>query len=761
MSWRRILVAALVAALLSAWVLAMPQPAIGESRPRPPAANIVNGLPTQDFPAVGVLLFINDDGSLRTKCTATLIGCETVLTAAHCFCGEDLPADECISSGTREDNRRRTLFALQHAGPFTIKSVSIHPDYEFPLTGDVAVLKLDRPANGIPPARVNILGPVPIGSRGTIVGFGRTESGVNDSGVKRRGRITTVPCTDPYDGKLKDGLVCWQFEGPIGPAGDDSDIRPGDSGGPLFVEFGPEPRVAGVTSGRLLEATGSFDADVYTYRAWISQQAGLAELNQTGCGSLPQIGEAGARSVSFSGDVSGIAEDTYSVEIPPDTVEVRFALNGEDNVRGSNLSNQFGVVVNFGIPPTDRDYDCFDAPGGPYGFCAFINPTPGRWYVAVPAAGLGAYQLTVTSFSDAASPTATYTRTRTPTRIATVTPTRVRTGTAAPLPTATRTPSRPVPTTTTPATYSPTRPGTAPASGTPRATQAPGPCYGDCDDNGVVAINEVILGVNLALGAASAECRSFNPEGAVTIDKLVRAINAALFGCRRVVTATDTPGATDTVTPSVTGTQSATPTSTDPPRPTSTDAPTLTPTRANSSTATASETVTLSPTPLPTATHTATATAAPTMSETATAPPTLTPTCAPKSQLTPVEVARTNVPAGGYALSGGAEFDLEDLATTIEVGNECEEILVKVVLGVFSDRSDCQFPGCTVNVRLSTSGADDVVGVFAVGDANHVRSSELSSSYSHLAPGVHTFRVSTTRYGMTWIPSGYLEIRKR
>jgi hypothetical protein len=37
--------------------------------------------------------------------------------------------------------------------------------------------------------------------------------------------------------------------------------------------------------------------------------------------------------------------------------------------------------------------------------------------------------------------------------------------------------------------------------GTPTAPPPPGPCVGDCDDNGTVAINELITKVNIALGS--------------------------------------------------------------------------------------------------------------------------------------------------------------------------------------------------------------------------------------------------------------------
>lgn len=61
-----------------------------------------------------------------------------------------------------------------------------------------------------------------------------------------------------------------------------------------------------------------------------------------------------------------------------------------------------------------------------------------------------------------------------------------------------------------------------------------GPCVGDCNQNGVVAINELILGVRISLGETGlASCPAFDADGdgQVRIAELIRGVNAALFGC--------------------------------------------------------------------------------------------------------------------------------------------------------------------------------------------------------------------------------------
>lgn len=59
-------------------------------------------------------------------------------------------------------------------------------------------------------------------------------------------------------------------------------------------------------------------------------------------------------------------------------------------------------------------------------------------------------------------------------------------------------------------------------------------CVGDCDGNGAVTVDELIRGVNVALGSLGlAECPSFdaNGDGEVTVDEIVQAVNYSLGEC--------------------------------------------------------------------------------------------------------------------------------------------------------------------------------------------------------------------------------------
>lgn len=62
---------------------------------------------------------------------------------------------------------------------------------------------------------------------------------------------------------------------------------------------------------------------------------------------------------------------------------------------------------------------------------------------------------------------------------------------------------------------------------------APG-CAGDCNGDGTVTINELLLGVNIAIGLQpGTQCAAFDTDGSssVTINELIAAVRSALEGC--------------------------------------------------------------------------------------------------------------------------------------------------------------------------------------------------------------------------------------
>ena len=76
-------------------------------------------------------------------------------------------------------------------------------------------------------------------------------------------------------------------------------------------------------------------------------------------------------------------------------------------------------------------------------------------------------------------------------------------------------------------------------------------CVGDCNGDGMVSINELIIGVNIALGSQPVSaCPAFaNDQGEVDIAQLIKGVNSALNGCPATPTPTETPTVTPTETP--------------------------------------------------------------------------------------------------------------------------------------------------------------------------------------------------------------------
>jgi hypothetical protein len=88
-------------------------------------------------------------------------------------------------------------------------------------------------------------------------------------------------------------------------------------------------------------------------------------------------------------------------------------------------------------------------------------------------------------------------------------------------------------------------------------------CPGDCGGDGEVRVEDMVVGVRIALGEVGVDaCAAFdtNHDGVVSIDELVRAAGFLLNGCPLPPTPTETPTASPTDTPTTTETPTATPT---------------------------------------------------------------------------------------------------------------------------------------------------------------------------------------------------------
>lgn len=449
------------------------------------ATRIRGGEPTFEFPAVGAL---SVQGSL---CTVTLIGCETVLTAAHCVC-PDGADDTYARCAARSYDPEDMSFFFQHAGFFTGRSVVINRQFEFTEGGDLAIVKLSEPVTGIQPQEIDTSRSPNDGTTATVVGFGTTGEfaiippGV---GVKRIASVVTSDCGTNVRAK---NHVC-NSVAPGAPS-----VCMGDSGGPLFVDFGDGPVVAGVASG----ASGlgalfcttpflSFSTDVYRYRSFIRDE--LGDDADTGpCGDLPPVGSPEVIVHQFLGDLgSKSSELRGEFDVPQGTQLMRVIMNGV--ILTGQERNDFDLFVRQGAEPTAESYDCADERNGAFAICEINGPPAGSWHLLVErTAGEGEMQVTVTLFTDPNAPTHT------------------------PRPTATRTPPPPT------------------------RTQRPIPtgpvddCVGDCDENGTVILPELVYGLGIALGyfpVDSCGAFDFDGDGTVGIGELVNAVEATLRGC--------------------------------------------------------------------------------------------------------------------------------------------------------------------------------------------------------------------------------------
>jgi len=359
--------------------------AAGASDPQTSVASdvverIVNGNVTGDFPSTGALLSPGNPNVANILCSGTLIGCQTFLTAGHCVANDLNPT-------------HYTVF-LQHAGFFSVKNIALHPDFNFPV-GDVAVLSLANSIDGIRPTPINTTSAPAAGVPGTIVGFGRTGGFNQDFGIKRVGSITTAACQSDVSNTTS---VCWNFQAPQGTPGTNSNTCNADSGGPLFIDFGAGLRVAAVTSGGTaddcLPTDNSFDANVFFYRSWIQEQAGV-DLDNTTCGSLPQVAQTGSDVFAFTGQLGAATPTaTHNFEVMPGAAVLRVALNGVDD------GSDFDLFVKAGGPASPSNFDCRRNGPGQFAFCEFQSPVAGTWSVLVDRSrGSGTYQVTATTFN--------------------------------------------------------------------------------------------------------------------------------------------------------------------------------------------------------------------------------------------------------------------------------------------------------------------------------------------------------------------------
>ena len=214
---------------------------------------IYNGVPTADFPAVAGVAILNFNGSIA-GCSGTLVGSQTVLTAAHC-----------VTSGPVAI--RAVFFPGGVEAAYDAVGFLVHPEFSPTVlaVADLALIYLATPVAGVVPVPLAARSPR-AGKKATIVGYGRDETGT--FGLKQFGSVRLRKCPRRFNragliaGQLARSL-CWRPRRKTG-----QDTCQGDSGGPLLVES----TLAGVTSGGFPDCPGvlSWDTNVVPFLSWIA-----------------------------------------------------------------------------------------------------------------------------------------------------------------------------------------------------------------------------------------------------------------------------------------------------------------------------------------------------------------------------------------------------------------------------------------------------------------------------------------------------------
>lgn len=330
---------------------------------------IVNGIPTNAFPAAGALLRGSDPATAKSHCSGTLVGCNTFLTAAHCV-EEDTDA-------------KNYVVFFQHGGFYEIENIQWPTkEYVFP-TADIAVLTLRRSVERIEPMAIEQQGAPTAGTEAFVIGFGRTAGDRRDSGIKRLGRVMMSSCRGTDNGKpggqpLSDEhSICWNFDGPIGAAGEDSNTCKGDSGGGLHLIS--DLTVAGVTSGgqqaNCLKGDHGFDTNVFRYSRFVEESA-AGNLGTTTCGTGAPIDLR--RHVQGGSNRLGAkqVEKVYPLAVPAGLAVLRVTMNSETQV-------DFDLYVGKGDRASAATALCIQAGDGNFAACEIEAPAAGAWWVLI------------------------------------------------------------------------------------------------------------------------------------------------------------------------------------------------------------------------------------------------------------------------------------------------------------------------------------------------------------------------------------------
>ena len=207
-------------------------------------------------------------GSDETVCTATAIGRDLLLTAAHCV----QPGADYKLMGNKPGEKPdlKDISRIERDPQFDLKRLFAHL-----ATADVALLKLAEPLPArIPAARLaGDAETVAIGDTLVVAGYGVTKRGDDRlDGILREGTLTVTGHPSSLEVRLFDPVTNGRHPG-LGAC-------TGDSGAPVFRDGSGGPVIIGLvswsTGPNLTGGCGGLTGitPLLRYRAWILDTAG-------------------------------------------------------------------------------------------------------------------------------------------------------------------------------------------------------------------------------------------------------------------------------------------------------------------------------------------------------------------------------------------------------------------------------------------------------------------------------------------------------